>query len=43
MTLGGLEEVNRWALSWGEHARVSEPVALKRQIRPVAETILAAS
>ena len=41
MTLGGLEEVERWALSWGEHARVLEPMALKRQIRRVAEVILA--
>lgn len=42
MTLGGLEEVERWVLSWGEHARVLEPVALKRQIRRVAAAILAA-
>jgi proteasome accessory factor B len=41
MTLGGLEEVERWILSWGEHARVLEPAALKRQIRRVAEAILA--
>ena len=40
MTLGGLEEVERWILSWGEHARVLEPAALKRQIHRVAELIL---
>ena len=41
VTLGGLEEIERWVLSWGEHAQVLEPLALKRQIRRVAEAILA--
>ena len=40
MTLGGLEEVERWILSWGEHARVLEPAELKMRIRRVAELIL---
>ncbi len=42
-TLGGLEEVERWILSWGEHAQVLEPAALKRQIFRVADAILAAA
>jgi proteasome accessory factor B len=41
MTLGGLEEIERWVLSWGEHATVLEPSELKRRIRRVAEAILA--
>ena len=41
MTLGGLEEVERWILSWGEHARVMEPVELRRMIRRVAHVLLA--
>jgi proteasome accessory factor B len=41
MTLGSLEEVERWILSWGEHARVLEPVELKRRLRRAAEAILA--
>lgn len=41
MTLGGLEEVARWVLSWGEHAKVLEPAGLKQQIRRAAEAILA--
>jgi len=41
MTLGSLEEIERWVLSWGEHVQVLEPAALKRQIRRVAEAILA--
>jgi predicted DNA-binding transcriptional regulator YafY len=39
MTLGSLEEVERWILSWGEHASVLEPAALIRRIRAVAETL----
>jgi len=36
MTLGSLEEIERWVLSWGEHVRVLEPVALVRRIREIA-------
>jgi hypothetical protein len=39
MTLGNLEEVERWILSWDEHASVLEPVAMVRRIREVAETL----
>ena len=41
MELGSLEEIERWVLSWGEHARVLEPAELKRRIRRAAEAILA--
>jgi proteasome accessory factor B len=41
MTLGSLEEIERWILSWGEHAVVLEPAELKRRIRRSAEAILA--
>ncbi len=40
--LGSLEEIERWVLSWGQHARVLEPAELKRRIRRVAEAVLAA-
>jgi proteasome accessory factor B len=43
LTLGGLEEVERWILSWGQHATVLEPPALKHQIRRIAQAILTAS
>jgi len=42
MTLGSLEEIERWTLSWGSHARVLEPVELQRRIRQEAESVLAA-
>ena len=38
--LGSLEEIERWLLSWGDHAAVLEPAELKRRIRKVAEGIL---
>ena len=42
LELGSLEEIERWILSWGAHARVLEPAELKRRIRRSAEAILAA-
>jgi predicted DNA-binding transcriptional regulator YafY len=39
MTLGGLEEIERWILSWGEHATVLEPPAMVRRISEVAATL----
>ena len=39
MTLGGLEEVERWVLSWGEHATVLEPKALVARIRELAAVL----
>jgi predicted DNA-binding transcriptional regulator YafY len=41
MELGSLEEIRRWVLSWGAHAEVVEPAALKKQIRAAAQAILA--
>ena len=41
MTLGSLEEVERWVLSWGGHARVQEPAELKRMICRAAQAMLA--
>ena len=40
VTLGGLEEIERWVLSWGSHASVLEPPELKRLVRRAAEAIL---
>ncbi len=33
LELGGLEEIQRWVLSWGRHVRVLEPLALRERIR----------
>jgi predicted DNA-binding transcriptional regulator YafY len=43
MDLGSLEEIERWALSWGEHATVLQPAELKRRMRRAAEGILSAT
>ena len=43
MRLGGLEEVERWILSWGSHARVLAPKELVESIRKSAEAILQAT
>ncbi len=32
LTLGNLEEIERWILSWGRHARVLAPPELKERI-----------
>lgn len=39
LELGSLEEVERWILSWGAHARVIEPKALVDRVRDVARRI----
>jgi proteasome accessory factor B len=39
LELGGLEEIERWILSWGSHVRVFEPRALADKIREEAEAI----
>ncbi|PZR70948.1 MAG: DNA-binding protein [Chthoniobacterales bacterium] len=39
LELGGLEEIERWILSWGSHVRVLEPAALAEQIRKEAAAI----
>ena len=42
MTLGALEEIERWVLSWGDHAKVLSPRALvdsaKNRIRMMAKS-----
>jgi predicted DNA-binding transcriptional regulator YafY len=40
LELGSLEEVKRWVLSWGEHASVSEPPELVKQITDVADGLV---
>jgi proteasome accessory factor B len=34
--LGGLQEIERWILSWGPHVRVLEPASLVRLVRDAA-------
>ena len=40
MQLSGLEEIERWLLSWGGHARVIGPKALRERVRNAAREIL---
>jgi proteasome accessory factor B len=40
LELGGLEEIERWVLSWGSHVRVLEPALLAQGIRDIAAAIL---
>jgi proteasome accessory factor B len=40
MELGGLEEIERWILSWGKHARVLAPKELATRVRDEASAIL---
>jgi predicted DNA-binding transcriptional regulator YafY len=40
LELGGLEEIERWVLSWGKHARVLAPRELAMRIREEATAIL---
>ena len=37
--LGSLEEIERWILSWGAHARVLKPAGLVESIRKVARVV----
>jgi len=39
MTLGSLEEIERWVLSWGEHATVLGPPALVTRLRAIAHDL----
>ena len=39
LELGGLEEIERWILSWGAHVRVLEPAVLRNTIRDGAIAI----
>jgi predicted DNA-binding transcriptional regulator YafY len=39
LSLGNLEEIERWILSWGKHAKVVEPEELKERIRRTVSTL----
>jgi predicted DNA-binding transcriptional regulator YafY len=39
LTLGNLEEIERWILSWGSHAQVLTPPELKERIARTAATV----
>jgi predicted DNA-binding transcriptional regulator YafY len=39
MRLTGLEEVERWVLSWGTHATVIGPPALADRVRSIAAAL----
>lgn len=39
--VGRFEEIERWILSWGEHARVLEPVELASRVRDAARAMAA--
>ncbi|MGI8819694.1 MAG: helix-turn-helix transcriptional regulator [Chthoniobacterales bacterium] len=39
LELGGLEEIERWVLSWGSHVRVVGPPSLLERVREEAESI----
>lgn len=41
MELGGLEEIERWILSWGSHVHVLAPKALAERVRAEAQAVLA--
>jgi predicted DNA-binding transcriptional regulator YafY len=41
LTLGNLEEIERWILSWGTHAQVLAPSDLKQQIARTASALTA--
>jgi predicted DNA-binding transcriptional regulator YafY len=37
MRLNSIEEVERWVLTWGKHATVVRPRALRERIREIGE------
>lgn len=39
LTLGSLEEIERWILSWGEHATVLGPPALVARLRTITDAL----
>ena len=39
LELGGLEEIQRWILSWGSHVRVLEPKELAERVRDQARAV----
>ena len=40
LELGGLEEIERWVLSWCSHVQVLAPPALIEGVRRQAETLV---
>jgi len=40
LELGGLEEIERWILSWGKRARVLAPKELAARVRDEARLIV---
>jgi predicted DNA-binding transcriptional regulator YafY len=42
MRLNSLEEIERWVLSWGTHAKVAGPEALLQRVRKTAAAVAAA-
>jgi predicted DNA-binding transcriptional regulator YafY len=41
LELGSLPEVERWILSWGDHATVLKPAALKKRVAETAKSLAA--
>ncbi len=41
LELGGLEEIERWVLSWGSHVKVLAPPAFAARVHKEAETVAA--
>ena len=41
LDLGGLEEIERWVLSWGRHVRVLAPAELATSVRDAARAVAA--
>jgi proteasome accessory factor B len=41
MRLSGLSEVERWVLTWGDHATVIQPRALEERVREIAKALVA--
>ena len=39
LLLGSLEEIERWILSWGSHARVLKPARLVGSIRRASDSV----
>ena len=39
MRLNSLEEIERWVLSWGTHAKVVEPATLRERVRKTASAV----
>ena len=39
LSLGNLEEIERWILSWGTHAQVLAPTELKEQVRKTVSNL----